>query len=77
MSDFQGFDMSQGSVSGGAFGLAGGGGHSLLSGFGSSSDEDEDMEDQDDRNASHESAEGGGENVGNYFSFSNVDMRDL
>jgi len=77
VSDFQGFDMSQGSVSGGAFGLAGGGGHSLLSGFGSSSDEDEDMEDQDDRNASHESAEGGGENVGNYFSFSNVDMRDL
>ena len=47
VSDFQGFDMNQGSVSGGAFGL--GGGHSLISGFASSSDNnDEDMEDQDD-----------------------------
>ncbi|KAJ5225652.1 hypothetical protein N7468_006877 [Penicillium chermesinum] len=47
-STFQGFDLNQGSVSGGAFG---GGGTSLLSGFASSSDddEDEDLEDQDDR----------------------------
>ena len=75
ISDFQGFDMNQGSVSGGAFGL--GGGHSLLSGFASSSDddEDEDMEDQDDRNQNDNSAEGGAENVGTFF-FSDVDMRD-
>ncbi|KAF7618906.1 SIT4 phosphatase-associated protein-domain-containing protein [Aspergillus flavus] len=63
-STFQGFDMmSQGSVSGGAFGLSGGG-SSLLSGFASSSDdEDEDMEDQDDRNLADQSAEGGSENT--------------
>ncbi|GAB1192272.1 hypothetical protein APSETT444_001461 [Aspergillus pseudonomiae] len=63
-STFQGFDMmSQGSVSGGAFGLNGGG-SSLLSGFASSSDdEDEDMEDQDDRNLADQSAEGGSENA--------------
>ena len=75
VSDFQGFDMNQGSVSGGAFGL--GGGHSLLSGFASSSDddEDEDMEEQDDRNQNDNSAEGGAENVGTFF-FSDVDMRD-
>ena len=49
-STFQGFDINQGSVSGGAFG---GGGTSLLSGFASSSDdEDEEMEDQEDREAS-------------------------
>ncbi|KAJ5449117.1 SIT4 phosphatase-associated protein family [Penicillium cf. griseofulvum] len=49
-SNFQSFDLSQGSVSGGAFG---GGGTSLLSGFASSSDDDEDeeMEDQDDRDS--------------------------
>lgn len=49
-STFQGFDLNQGSVSGGAFG---GGGTSLLSGFASSSDddEDEDLEDQEDREA--------------------------
>ncbi|OQE43394.1 hypothetical protein PENCOP_c003G00997 [Penicillium coprophilum] len=47
-SNFQSFDLGQGSVSGGAFA---GGGTSLLSGFASSSDDDEDeeMEDQDDR----------------------------
>ncbi|KAI9931354.1 hypothetical protein MW887_011018 [Aspergillus wentii] len=63
-SNFQGFDMmTQGSVSGGAFGL--GGGSSLLSGFASSSDDDEDeeMEDQDERNAAEQSAEGGSENA--------------
>ncbi|RAL17556.1 Sit4-associated protein [Aspergillus homomorphus CBS 101889] len=61
-SGFQGFDMmNQGSVSGGAFGL---GGNSLLSGFASSSDdEDEEMEDQDDRHLADQSAEGGSENV--------------
>ena len=49
-SSFQGFDLNQGSVSGGAFG---GGGSSLLSDFASSSDDDEDeeMEDQDERDA--------------------------
>ncbi|KAJ5665855.1 uncharacterized protein N7477_008303 [Penicillium maclennaniae] len=49
-SSFQGFDLNQGSVSGGAFG---GAGSSLLSGFASSSDDDEDeeMEDQDERDA--------------------------
>ncbi|GLI75412.1 sporulation-induced protein [Penicillium ochrochloron] len=46
-STFQGFEINQGSVSGGAFG-----GTSLLSGFASSSDdEDEEMEDQEDRDA--------------------------
>lgn len=81
-SDFQGFDVNQGSVSGGAFGSGGGGGgggggHSLLSGFASSSDddEDEDMEDQDDRNANNNSAEGGAENVGDDF-FYDVDMHE-
>lgn len=77
-SDFQGFDMNQGSVSGGAFGMGGGGGgHSLLSGFASSSDddEDEDMDDQDDRNANNNSAEGGPENVGDDF-FYDVNMHD-
>ncbi|KAJ5899672.1 SIT4 phosphatase-associated protein family [Penicillium taxi] len=49
-SAFQGFDLNQGSVSGGAFG--GGGGMSLLSDFASSSDdEDEDMEEHDEKNA--------------------------
>lgn len=64
-SSFQGFDINQGSVSGGAFG---GGGTSLLSGFASSSDddEDEDMEDQDDRDASH-LEQGDSENVGTFF----------
>ncbi|KAJ5375042.1 SIT4 phosphatase-associated protein family [Penicillium concentricum] len=49
-SNFQSFDIGQGSASGGAFG---GGGTSLLSGFASSSDDDEDeeMEDQDDRDS--------------------------
>ncbi|KAA8648737.1 uncharacterized protein ATNIH1004_004622 [Aspergillus tanneri] len=63
-SNFQGFDMNQGSVSGGAFGL-GGGSSSLLSGFASSSDddEDEDMEDHDERNSTELSAEGGPENA--------------
>ncbi|KAF3388402.1 Extragenic suppressor of kinetochore protein 1 [Penicillium rolfsii] len=46
-STFQGFEINQGSVSGGAFG-----GTSLLSGFASSSDdEDEETEDQEDRDA--------------------------
>ncbi|KAL4788168.1 SIT4 phosphatase-associated protein-domain-containing protein [Aspergillus varians] len=61
-SNFQGFDMvNQGSVSGGAFGA---GGNSLLSGFASSSDddEDEDMEDLDDRRI-EQSAESGTENA--------------
>ncbi|KAJ5759155.1 hypothetical protein N7520_006311 [Penicillium odoratum] len=50
-STFQGFDLNQGSVSGGAFGP---GGPSLLSGFASSSDdEEEDLEDHDDRNAAN------------------------
>ncbi|KAF5864670.1 hypothetical protein ETB97_006947 [Aspergillus alliaceus] len=67
-SGFQGFDMmNQGSVSGGAFGLSGGG-STLLSGFASSSDddEDEDMEDQDDRNLADQSAEGSSENASAY-----------
>lgn len=60
-STFQGFDINQGSVSGGAFG---GGGTSLLSGFASSSDdEDEEMEDQEDREASG-ADHGDSENVG-------------
>lgn len=64
-SAFQGFDLNQGSVSGGAFGT--GGGTSVLSGFGSSSDdEDEDMEDPDDREAGN--AEGDSENVGDFLS---------
>lgn len=64
-STFQGFDLNQGSVSGGAFGT--GGGTSVLSGFGSSSDdEDEDMEDPDDREAGN--AEGDSENVGDFLS---------
>ncbi|PYI34717.1 SAPS-domain-containing protein [Aspergillus indologenus CBS 114.80] len=73
-SGFQGFDMmNQGSVSGGAFGL---GGNSLLSGFASSSDdEDEEMEDQDDRNLADQSAEAGSDNVGDH-DFTDIDMRD-
>ncbi|KAL5048917.1 hypothetical protein BDW71DRAFT_11365 [Aspergillus fruticulosus] len=62
-SNFQGFDMAnQGSVSGGAFGA---GGNSLLSGFASSSDddEDEDMEDLDDRHLAEPTAESGTENA--------------
>ena len=63
-SSFQGFDLNQGSVSGGAFG---GGGSALLSGFASSSDdEDEEMEDQDDRDAGI--AEGDSENVSKLLS---------
>lgn len=62
-STFQGFDINSGSVSGGAFGA--GGGTSLLSGFASSSDdEDEEMEDQDD-NTIH-ADQGDSENVGNF-----------
>jgi SIT4-associating protein SAP185/190 len=59
-SSFQGFDLNQGSASGGAFG---GGGSALLSGFASSSDDDEDeeMEDQDERDAGI--VEGDSENV--------------
>lgn len=62
---FEGFDyMNYGSVSSGAFG---GGSNSMLSGFGSSSDdEDEDMEDHDDeeaRGANDNTAEGGSDNV--------------
>ena len=64
-SSFQGFDLSQGSVSGGAFGA--GGGNSLLSDFASSSDdEDEDLEDQDDRDAGN-ADQGDSENVGIIF----------
>lgn len=60
-STFQGFDINQGSVSGGAFG---GGGTSLLSGFASSSDdEDEEMEDLEDREGSGVD-HGDSENVG-------------
>lgn len=64
-STFQGFDLNQGSVSGGAFG----GGTSLLSGFASSSDDDEDeeMEDHDDRDAGN-ADQGESENVGNLLS---------
>ena len=66
-SAFQGFDMvNQGSVSGGAFNL-GGPGNSLLSGFGSSSDEeDEDLEEQepDERTEIENAAESDPENVG-------------
>jgi SIT4-associating protein SAP185/190 len=63
-STFQSFDLNQGSVSGGAFG---GGGTSLLSGFGSSSDdEDEEMEDQDDRDSGN-ADQGDSDNVGNLF----------
>ena len=60
-STIQGFDLNQGSVSGGAFGA---GSTSLLSGFASSSDdEDEDMEDQEEREAGNaDQAES--ENVG-------------
>lgn len=65
-SSFQGFDLNQGSVSGGAFG---GGGTSLLSGFASSSDDDEDeeMEEQDDRNAGN-TEQDDSENVGKLLS---------
>lgn len=61
-SAFQGFDLNQGSVSGGAFGA---GGPSLLSGFASSSDddEDEDLEDHDNRDAAN-ADHGDSENVG-------------
>lgn len=61
-STFQGFDLNQGSVSGGAFGA---GGPSLLSGFASSSDddEDEDLEDHDNRDAAN-ADQGDSENVG-------------
>jgi SIT4-associating protein SAP185/190 len=64
-SNFQSFDLSQGSVSGGAFG---GGGTSLLSGFASSSDDDEDeeMEDQDDRDSGN-ADQGDTDNVGDLF----------
>lgn len=64
-----GFDLNQGSVSGGAFG---GGGNSLLSGFVSSSDdddEDEDLEDQDDRDTGN-ADQGDSENVGIFLSTS-------
>lgn len=65
-SSFQGFDLNQGSISGGAFGS--GGGTSLLSGFASSSDdEDEDMEDQDDKETGN-ADQGDSENVGNLLS---------
>ena len=65
-SSFQGFDLNQGSVSGGAF--PSGGGTSILSGFASSSDdEDEDMEDQDDRDAGN-ADQGDSENVGTLLS---------
>lgn len=64
-STFQGFDLNQGSVSGGAFGT--GGGTSLLSDFASSSDdEDEDMVDHDNREAGN--ADGDFENVGDLLS---------
>ncbi|CEO60284.1 hypothetical protein PMG11_04918 [Penicillium brasilianum] len=63
-STFQGFEINQGSVSGGAFG----GGTSLLSGFASSSDdEDEEMEDQEDRDVTG-ADHGDSENVGTIFS---------
>jgi len=63
-SSFQGFDLNQSSVSGGAFG---GGASALLSGFASSSDdEDEEMEDQNDRDAGI--AEGDSENVSKFLS---------
>ncbi|CRG84741.1 SIT4-associating protein SAP185 [Talaromyces islandicus] len=63
---FENFDsMTHGSASSGAFGL--GGSSSLLSGFGSSSDdEDEDMEDQDDedlKDTTDSTAGSGSENV--------------
>jgi SIT4-associating protein SAP185/190 len=60
-SSFQSFDLNQGGISGGAFG---GGGTSLLSGFASSSDdEDEEMEDQDDRDSGN-ADQGDTDNVG-------------
>ena len=63
-STFQSFDLNQGSVSGGAFG---GGGTSLLSGFASSSDdEDEEMEDQEDRDPGN-ADQGDSDHVGNLF----------
>jgi SIT4-associating protein SAP185/190 len=73
---FESFDaMTHGSASSGAFGL--GGSNSLLSGFGSSSDdEDEEMEDQDDeevRNSDDIPAESGSENVGDAL-FTDVEM---
>lgn len=62
-SSFQGFDMvNQGSISGGVFNL-GGSGNSLLSGFGSSSDEDDDeLEEQDDRIETDNATDGSPEN---------------
>jgi SIT4-associating protein SAP185/190 len=66
-STFQGFEINQGSVSGGAFG-----GTSLLSGFASSSDdEDEEMEDQEDRDAGG-ADHGESENVGTNLSADDV-----
>jgi SIT4-associating protein SAP185/190 len=83
-SAFEGFDfMSQGTASGGAFGFSGlgTGTSSLLSGFGGSSDdEDEDMEDPEDdvnRKGSRDQYRdgSGADNVGVAF-FEDVDMLD-
>lgn len=72
--------MNDGGVSTGAFGL-GGGNPSLLSSFGSSSDdEDEEMDDMDDENATKGAsttfaAESGSDNVGDN-SFEDIEMSD-
>ncbi|KAH8697650.1 SIT4 phosphatase-associated protein-domain-containing protein [Talaromyces proteolyticus] len=76
---FENFDsMTHGSASSGAFGL--GGSNSLLSGFGSSSDdEDEEMEDQEDedvKGTAESTAESGSENVGDTL-FTDIEMDDL
>lgn len=76
-SSFQGFDMvNQGSISGGVFNF-GGSGNSLLSGFGSSSDEDDDeLEEQDDRIETDNATDGSPENVGDDASFTGVRLQD-
>lgn len=76
---FENFDsMTHGSASSGAFGL--GGSSSLLSGFGSSSDdEDEDMEDQDDedlKDTTDSTAGSGSENVGDFL-LTDIEMDGL
>lgn len=75
-SGWQGFDMvGQGSASGGVFNL-GGPGNALLSGFGSSSDEeDEELEEPEDTAEAENAVEGSSENVGDDF-FTEIELHD-
>lgn len=67
-SNLQGFDMNQGSVSGGVFNI-GGGSNTLLSGFGNSSDDEEEVEEQDEGDQAENAAEDSPENVGSALLF--------